>query len=110
VLLSAGEKFDLFVKQVDLAMAAGASGYMAGRAIFNEYFEQTPPEGPSKFLASTGVSRMKTLNAIVDAKAASWPDRYGISAKELAGTVDPSWYLEGKAKPAADQGPVKGDY
>jgi len=43
VLLSAGEKFDVFIQYVEMAMKAGSSGYMAGRAIFNEYFLQDTP-------------------------------------------------------------------
>jgi hypothetical protein len=54
---------------------------------------------------------MKALNAIVEEKAASWNDRYGITKAELAKAVNPDWYLEGKAKPkGSDAGPVKGDY
>lgn len=109
VLLSAGEKFDLFTKQVELSMKAGCSGYMAGRAIFNEYFEQTGGAAErAKFLADTGVSRMKTLNKIIEASALPWTKRYGLSPKDIAAAVKPDWYLGGKA---VKSGPaVKGDY
>ena len=109
VLLSAGEKFDLFAKQVDLAMKAGCSGYMAGRAIFNEYFEQTTAEARHKFLQTTATDRMKILNKSVDAHAKSWLDRYGIAPAELAGAVTPTWYL-GKGEKAGTGGATEGAY
>ena len=110
VLLSAGEKFDLFVKQVEMAMKAGCAGYMAGRAIFNEYFEQTAgPEARAKFLATTGVDRMKTLNKVIDAAAQPWTKRYGITPKDMLAPIKEDWYL-GKGEKAGTSGAVKGDY
>ncbi|MBI4345773.1 MAG: tagatose 1,6-diphosphate aldolase [Elusimicrobia bacterium] len=110
VLLSAGEKFDLFTKQVELAMKAGCSGYMAGRAIFNEYFEQPTDGARLAFVQSTGVERMKTLNKAVDQWAQSWLDRYGIKADDLARAVTSDWYLDGKGAPKAAGKEVHGDY
>lgn len=109
VLLSAGEKFDLFSKQVEMAMKAGCSGYMAGRAIFNEYFEQTTPEARAKFLMTTGVERMKTINGHVEKHARSWMERYGLTEAELAAAVSPTWYL-GKGEKGAAGGAVEGAY
>lgn len=109
VLLSAGEKFDLFAKQVELAMKAGCSGYMAGRAIFNEYFEQPTADARAKFLATTGVERMTILNKIIDASAQPWTARYGITPKDLGAAVKADWYL-GKGEKAGSSAGVKGDY
>lgn len=111
VLLSAGEKFELFAQQVELAMKAGCTGYMAGRAIFNEYFEQTSPAERTKFLRSTGLERMGILNRLIDQFATPWPDRCGLKPADLAAAVDPLWYLpEGGRKPQKPQAPVKGEY
>ncbi|MBI5631707.1 MAG: tagatose 1,6-diphosphate aldolase [Elusimicrobia bacterium] len=109
VLLSAGEKFDLFVKQVELAMKAGCSGYMAGRAIFNEYFDHGTREARAQFLAATGIERMKTLNRIVDASAQPWTTRYGISTQDLASAVSPTWYLR-EGEKAGKAASTHGDY
>jgi len=109
VLLSAGEKFDIFAKQVELAMKAGCSGYMAGRAIFNEYFEQTSPEARHKFLETTAKDRMKLLNRHVDSHAQSWLDRYGIGSHELEKQVKTDWYL-GKGEKGGAGGAVEGAY
>jgi tagatose 1,6-diphosphate aldolase len=109
VLLSAGEKFDVFAKQVELAMKAGCSGYMAGRAIFNEYFEQPTPDARRKFLTTTAMDRMKLLNKHVDAHAKSWLDRYAITEAELSGAVSPTWYL-GRGETAGKGGATEGAY
>lgn len=110
VLLSAGEKFDIFAKQVELAMRGGASGYMAGRAIFNEYFDHSDAAARTDFLRTTGVSRMQQLNKSVDAYAQSWLSRYGITETEMAGAVSPTWYTKNGAKPAGKAKHVTGDY
>ena len=109
VLLSAGEKFDIFSKQVELAMKAGCSGYMAGRAIFNEYFDYNTPAERAKFLATTGVERMKILNKHIDAHAQPWMARYANTEADLAGAVAPTWYL-GKGESAGKGGAPEGAY
>ncbi|MBI3289248.1 MAG: tagatose 1,6-diphosphate aldolase [Elusimicrobia bacterium] len=109
VLLSAGEKFDIFSKQVELAMKAGCSGYMAGRAIFNEYFDQNTPAERAKFLATTATDRIKLLNKHIDAHAQPWMARYDITEADLAQAVSPTWYL-GKGEKGATGGAVEGAY
>ncbi|OGR93539.1 MAG: hypothetical protein A2992_05335 [Elusimicrobia bacterium RIFCSPLOWO2_01_FULL_59_12] len=108
VLLSAGEKFDIFQKQVESAMKAGSSGTMAGRAIFNEYFEQTTPDARCQFLETTGKQRMKILSDLVDKYAQSVWTRAGLTPKDLGAAVDPHWYSDGKNVGAA--GAVHGEY
>ncbi len=109
VLLSAGEKFDLFAKQVEMAMKAGSSGYMAGRAIFNESFDSSKSQ--DTFLQSTGVERMEKLNILVDKNARGWMERYQITAQDLGSSVDPQWYLDSKSKVSNSPRPSgSGDY
>ncbi len=108
VLLSAGEKFDIFQKQVESAMKAGSSGTMAGRAIFNEYFEQTTPEARHTFLETTGKQRMKVLSDLVDKYAKSVWERVGLTPQDLGAAVDPHWYSGGKNVSTA--GTVHGEY
>lgn len=107
VLLSAGVKFDIFAKQVELAMKAGASGTMAGRAIFQEYFDYTDSASQKKFLQTTGMDRMKQLNEIVDKYATPWQKRYGIGSDQLLKAVEPDWYEKGVEGSGAG---VKGEY
>lgn len=96
VLLSAGEKFDVFAKQVEVSMKAGCSGTMAGRAIFNEYFDETTPSARANFLKTTGAQRMKILSDLVDRYAQSVWARVGVTPKDLGSAVDPHWYTGGK--------------
>ena len=102
VLLSAGEKFDIFAKQVEVAMKAGSSGTMAGRAIFNEYFDQNTPAERQKFLQTIGKERMKILSDLVDKYAQSVWGRYGLTPQDLVKAVDEHWYSGGKALAGAN--------
>lgn len=92
VLLSAGVDFDVFEKQVEAAMKKGASGIMAGRAIFKDWFKLAGAAEKVNFLKTTGLSRMRTLNGLVDKYATSWMDRCKITAADLAGAVKYDWY------------------
>jgi len=107
VLLSAGEKFDLFVKQVELAMKAGASGTMAGRAIFQEYFEYTESVDRRKFLKTTGIDRMKKIEDIVNKYATSWQKRYSLNSADMLKAVETDWYSKGAVASGTDS---QGEY
>jgi len=107
VLLSAGVKFDIFAKQVELAMKAGCLGTMAGRAIFQEYFDYTNPADRTKFLKTTGIERMKKLSDIVDKHATPWHKRYNLTSQDFLNAVSPDWYAKGVSASGAD---VKGEY
>jgi len=109
VLLSAGEKFDIFAKQVEATLKAGCSGTMAGRAIFNEYFDQNTPADRQKFLKTTAQERMKILSDLVDKYAQPVWTRLGITNQDLAKSVDPHWYSGGHALAGANAD-TKGAY
>lgn len=65
VLLSAGVDFEEFEKQTELAMKGGASGILAGRAIWKEYFLKKSPEEKEKFL-EVARERFVKLRELVD--------------------------------------------
>jgi hypothetical protein len=109
VLLSAGEKFDIFRKQVEVSMKAGSSGTMAGRAIFNEYFDQNTPAERQKFLQTTGKERMKILSDLVDQYAQSVWGRYGLTPQDLGRAVGEHWYSGGEVLAGANAD-TKGAY
>ncbi|MBS3967746.1 MAG: tagatose 1,6-diphosphate aldolase [Truepera sp.] len=71
VLLSAGVEFELFKQQLELACAAGASGFLAGRAIWQEGVSMSP-ESRQTFLTKTAVPRLHQLTEIVNAHARPW--------------------------------------
>jgi len=62
-LLSAGAPYEVFVRQTALACAGGASGVIAGRAVWAEAVA-LPPSGRRVFLETTGRDRMTELSAI----------------------------------------------
>ncbi|MGL4240827.1 MAG: tagatose 1,6-diphosphate aldolase [Beijerinckiaceae bacterium] len=73
VMLSAGAGMDEFRKVLEHAYAAGASGYLAGRAIWLKPFQHFPDWGKiSSGLRKESVPYMRDLNALTDAKALPW--------------------------------------
>jgi len=108
VLLSAGEDFDIFERQVEMALKAGCNGIMAGRAIFKEYFAKDTPAERAEFLQTEAVRRIKRLTDLVDQHAPSWLARYELTWNDLAAAVNPQWYAGGQAVDAA--GESKGEY
>lgn len=74
-LLSAGVDFETYERQVRIACAAGASGFLAGRAIWREAIA-LPGEARQRFLATTATDRLQRLSAIVEESARPWTDFY----------------------------------
>ena len=66
VLLSAGVSYDTFLKQVRVACEAGASGVMAGRAVWREAVTLDSLVR-NNFLASVGYERMRRLQSLCEA-------------------------------------------
>jgi tagatose 1,6-diphosphate aldolase len=85
VLLSAGVDFATFAEQTRIACEAGASGFLAGRAIWKEAVTMTP-DARARFLAKTAIPRLAELTAIVTSTARPWTDFYALDA------VSPDWY------------------
>jgi len=77
VLLSAGETFDVFQRLTAIACQEGASGFMVGRAIWQEAMALPDAADRDRFLATTASSRLKILTAIADAHAVPWTGRFG---------------------------------
>jgi tagatose-1,6-bisphosphate aldolase len=63
-LLSGGGTFESFEAQLGLAMAAGCSGYMVGRALWGDATGVDPADRPS-VLANVVRPRLDRLNAVV---------------------------------------------
>ena len=88
VMLSAGAGMAAFRNILTYAYRAGASGYLAGRAIWWKAFQRFPDlESMAAELRADGVPYMHDLNALTDAHATPWSEnplfRGGV---ELAGT------------------------
>jgi tagatose 1,6-diphosphate aldolase len=83
VLLSAGVDYPDYYKQVGMAMEAGASGVLGGRAFWKEYFLQDGDAARSQFAATTGLKRVADVNTLVREHGAPWYARYGFTAEDL---------------------------
>ncbi|HMO36207.1 MAG TPA: hypothetical protein PKA06_09195 [Gemmatales bacterium] len=81
VLLSAGVDFPDYKKQVEMAMKAGASGVLGGRAFWKEYFTFATREESQKFATTEGASRVKQIQEIVMSQGKPWFAKYGLTAK-----------------------------
>ncbi len=75
VLLSAGVDFETFAEQTRIACLAGASGFLAGRAIWKEAATMTPA-ARQEFLSATAVPRSMRLAEIATKSARPWTDFY----------------------------------
>lgn len=73
VMLSAGAGMREFFRVLEHAYAAGASGYLAGRAIWLEAFQHFPDwQAIRAALAGGALDYMRELNALTDAAARPW--------------------------------------
>lgn len=91
VLLSAGASFDVFKEEVRVACQSGASGFMAGRALWQEACSIESREARSKFLSSTTLHRLQEISEIADRYATPWYSKMGDGEEELT-TVNEGWY------------------
>ena len=83
VLLSAGVDYPDYYKQVQMAMGAGASGVLGGRAFWKEYFLQDGAEARSQFAATTAFKRVADVNTVVREQGTPWYARYGLTKENL---------------------------
>ncbi|MEM8849461.1 MAG: tagatose 1,6-diphosphate aldolase [Pseudomonadota bacterium] len=73
VMLSAGSGKADFRTVLDYAYAAGASGYLAGRAIWLDAFDAYPDwDVMAQGLSRDSIPYMAELNALTDARATPW--------------------------------------
>ena len=77
VLLSAGVDFDTFERQLAVACESGASGFLAGRAIWKECAVMPFAERQT-FLETTATHRLQRLIALAQDKARPWTDFYSV--------------------------------
>ena len=83
VLLSAGVDYPDYEKQVGLALEAGASGVLGGRAFWKEYFTFKTPEERVGFARGEALGRLKKVGQMVEKNGQPWFARYGLSPNDL---------------------------
>jgi len=86
VLLSAGVSYDTFLKQVRIACEAGASGVMAGRAVWKEAVT-LDRVARNNFLKGVGYERMRRLRSLCEELGRPFTEVY--DAPELSY----DWYV-----------------
>jgi tagatose 1,6-diphosphate aldolase len=86
VLLSAGVDYPDYLKQVKMAMEAGCSGVLGGRAFWKEYFLQDGAEARTKFAATEGLKRVADVDVVVRDNGTPWFSKYGLTADDF-GTI-----------------------
>jgi tagatose 1,6-diphosphate aldolase len=86
-LLSAGEPFETFKQQLQVACQAGASGFVAGRAIWQEAVRLSGQER-IKFLTDTARRRLLDLSELAREFGVPWSKRYAKTG------VDERWFAQ----------------
>jgi tagatose 1,6-diphosphate aldolase len=86
VILSAGVNFELFYREVEIACQAGASGFLAGRALWQEATQISSRHERLKFLETTVVERLQSLTKVANSYGTPW------HAKLKASEVDENWH------------------
>jgi tagatose 1,6-diphosphate aldolase len=94
VILSAGVDIEEFLVQVEMACAAGASGFLCGRAIWKGVLEQFPDEAKmEEWLATEGAYNFARANAYAET-AKPWFEHPKFGGQvELAGK-SPTWFAD----------------
>lgn len=82
VLLSAGVDYPQYKKQVEMAIKAGASGVLGGRAFWKEFFTYATPAERQKFAETECVKRVQEVDAIVKT-GSPWFAKYGYTLDTL---------------------------
>lgn len=91
ILLSAGVSFEDFARQVKIACQAGASGFLGGRAIWEEATRLPDARERRQWLATVGAERMRRLRAIAAEFGRPWWKKWAREVSELV-EVSPRWY------------------
>ncbi|MCI4371751.1 MAG: tagatose 1,6-diphosphate aldolase, partial [Thermoplasmata archaeon] len=92
VVLSAGADFDVFQKLVDLACRGGASGFLAGRAIWKDAFKEKSIDKQMAYVRKQGVQNFKALAELAHRSARPWWDFYG--GREKLRDHFEGWYVK----------------
>jgi tagatose 1,6-diphosphate aldolase len=91
VLLSAGIDFERFRKEVEIASKAGASGFMAGRALWQEATQISSRVERLNFFKKQTVSRLKELTLIAEEWGTPWYVKTGHKDGRFP-DLSESWY------------------
>jgi hypothetical protein len=91
VLLSAGVEFETFARQLEVACRAGASGFLGGRAVWEDGLRIADPVDRRRWLRTVAADRMRRLHEIARRYGRPWWKKYGDTLDAIA-PVDAAWY------------------
>ena len=91
ILLSAGVTFEDFARQVQIACQAGASGFLGGRAIWEEAAHLPDARERRQWLGTVGAERVRSLRDIAASFGRPWWRKWGDKVSELV-EVPTGWY------------------
>jgi tagatose 1,6-diphosphate aldolase len=91
VILSAGVDYDTFREQVRIACQAGASGFLGGRAIWQEALKYPDAADRMEYLNTTVADRLKDLCEITVKYGTPWHKKMNM-AEGMAKQLTENWY------------------
>jgi tagatose 1,6-diphosphate aldolase len=91
VLLSAGVDFDTFARQLEVACRAGASGFLGGRAVWEDGLRIADPVDRRRWLRTVAADRMRRLHDIARTHGRPWWRKFGDTLDAIA-PAGPDWY------------------
>lgn len=91
ITLSGGVPFETFKEQVAVSCRAGASGYLGGRAVWQETLDATTP-GQRALAFERAAQKVQELNAITAVEGR--PFRPAVPAHEVVERFPATWYLD----------------
>lgn len=91
VVLSAGADFDVFRGLVETACRGGASGFLAGRAIWKDAFREKTVAKQMAYVRTQGAKNFNVLADLAHRFARPWWDFYG--GKEKLADRFEGWYV-----------------
>ncbi len=98
VMLSAGANMEEFRRVLHYAYKAGASGYLAGRAIWLKASQHFPDLAAMEAeLGAEAVPYMQELNALTDKAATPWFDHASVKGKAPFADCGPTFYKKYQA-------------
>ncbi|MFA7187384.1 MAG: tagatose-bisphosphate aldolase, partial [Dehalococcoides mccartyi] len=80
-------------RELEIACQCGASGFLAGRAVWQEALEITNPANRQDFINRIAVERFKRLCQIAENGGRPWYEKLGLKTGNF---INPSqhWYAE----------------
>lgn len=91
VLLSGGISFEVFQWQLEIACKAGASGFLAGRVLWQEAAMIDSRWERTKFLKTTATDRLNQLISLADSYAKPWHRKLETSNNYIVPDLNEVW-------------------